>query len=135
MVPGLTPTHVLPPTAHNLDGVDIPGPLEPLANVLLVKVKDAADVSAGGIVLPDQVCGGWEGGNAMDGGSEREWHVLYGALRGVLVLIPLLSYHAKKKYHQAKEKPTEGEVIAAGPGRQHPETGVLMPMPVKAGTF
>lgn len=29
--------------------------MEPLANVLLVKVKDAEDVSAGGIVLPDQV--------------------------------------------------------------------------------
>ena len=42
-------------TAHTLDGQEIPGPLEPLANVLLVKVKDAADVSAGGIVLPDQV--------------------------------------------------------------------------------
>ncbi len=40
---------------HNLDGVEIPGPLNPLANVLLVKVKDAADMSAGGIVLPDQV--------------------------------------------------------------------------------
>jgi chaperonin GroES len=34
---------------------------------------------------------------------------------------------------QAKEKPTEGAVIAAGPGRLHPETAVLMPMPVKAG--
>lgn len=34
---------------------------------------------------------------------------------------------------QAKEKPTEGEVVAAGPGRQHPETAVLMPMPVKPG--
>ncbi|TFJ86580.1 hypothetical protein NSK_002237 [Nannochloropsis salina CCMP1776] len=74
--------------AHNLDGQEIPGPLEPLANVLLVKVKDAEDMSAGGIVLPDQ----------------------------------------------AKEKPTEGEVVAAGPGRQHPETAVLMPMPVKPGS-
>lgn len=45
----------LPDIVHNLDGVDIPGPLNPLANVLLVKVKDAADISAGGIVLPDQV--------------------------------------------------------------------------------
>lgn len=73
--------------AHVLDGQEIPGALEPLQNVILVKVKDAADVSAGGIVLPDQ----------------------------------------------AKEKPTEGAVIAAGPGRLHPETAVLMPMPVKAG--
>jgi co-chaperonin GroES (HSP10) len=41
--------------AHVLDGQEIPGALEPLQNVILVKVKDAADVSAGGIVLPDQV--------------------------------------------------------------------------------
>lgn len=34
---------------------------------------------------------------------------------------------------QAKEKPTEGSVIAAGPGRLHPETAVLMPMCVKPG--
>ena len=50
-----THTHTRARTAHNLDGQDIPGPLEPLANVLFVKVKDAADMSAGGIVLPDQV--------------------------------------------------------------------------------
>jgi co-chaperonin GroES (HSP10) len=36
---------------------------------------------------------------------------------------------------QAKEKPTEGEVVAAGPGRLHPETAVLMPMCVKPGAF
>jgi len=34
---------------------------------------------------------------------------------------------------QAKEKPTEGEVIDAGPGRLHPETAVLMKMCVNPG--
>jgi chaperonin GroES len=34
---------------------------------------------------------------------------------------------------QAKEKPTEGRVIATGPGREHPDTGVRMEMPVKVG--
>lgn len=33
----------------------------------------------------------------------------------------------------AKEKPTEGVVVACGPGRTHPDTGVLMPVPVKPG--
>lgn len=40
-----------------LDGQEISGPLNPLHNVILVKIKDAADISAGGIVLPDQVRG------------------------------------------------------------------------------
>ena len=31
------------------------------------------------------------------------------------------------------EKPKEGTVIAAGPGRVHPETGKLLPCPVKEG--
>lgn len=30
-------------------------------------------------------------------------------------------------------KPKEGVVVAAGPGKQHPETGKLMPCPVKEG--
>jgi hypothetical protein len=38
-----------------LDGQEISGPLAPIHNVILVKVKEAADVSTGGIVLPDQV--------------------------------------------------------------------------------
>ncbi len=33
----------------------------------------------------------------------------------------------------AKERPTEGKVIAAGPGRIHPETGVQLDMAVKIG--
>ena len=34
---------------------------------------------------------------------------------------------------QATERPTEGVVVAAGPGRLHPHTGVRIPNPVKAG--
>jgi len=33
----------------------------------------------------------------------------------------------------AKERPTEGKVISAGPGRIHPETGVQLDMAVKIG--
>ena len=33
----------------------------------------------------------------------------------------------------AKERPTEGSVVAAGPGRVHPESGVHMPIAVNAG--
>jgi len=34
---------------------------------------------------------------------------------------------------QAKEKPTEGTVLAAGPGKFHPQTGVRITCPVKEG--
>lgn len=34
---------------------------------------------------------------------------------------------------QSKERPTEGEVIAAGPGKLHPHTGVRITNPVTAG--
>ena len=34
---------------------------------------------------------------------------------------------------QAKERPTEGVVVAAGPGRLHPHTGVRIQNPVKPG--
>lgn len=33
----------------------------------------------------------------------------------------------------AKERPTDGMVVAVGPGRIHPETGVLMTMAVEVG--
>lgn len=72
-------------TAHMLDGQEIPGPLEPLANCILVKVKDAADVSAGGIVLPDQVRAGGGlclcGVHACSGGRWKEGG--YGANQAV----------------------------------------------------
>ena len=34
---------------------------------------------------------------------------------------------------QSQEKPTEGVVVAIGPGRTHPETGVLIPLPCTIG--
>ena len=34
---------------------------------------------------------------------------------------------------QSKERPTEGEVVAAGPGKLHPHTGVRITNPVTAG--
>lgn len=34
---------------------------------------------------------------------------------------------------QAKEKPSAGIVVAAGPGKAHPDTGTVVPMPVAAG--
>ena len=34
---------------------------------------------------------------------------------------------------KAKEKPTEGLIVDVGPGRAHPETGVIIPPPVSAG--
>ncbi len=34
---------------------------------------------------------------------------------------------------QSKEKPTEGVVIAMGPGKTHPETGVAVDLPCAVG--
>jgi chaperonin GroES len=39
----------------------------------------------------------------------------------------------KKKLIKSKERPTEGEVIAAGPGKLHPHTGVRIHNPVSKG--
>ena len=70
-----------------LDGADIRGPISPLGNNILVKVKDTLTATAGGILLPDQ----------------------------------------------AKERPTEGLVVASGPGKIHPFTGVRITNPIKEG--
>ena len=70
-----------------LDGQEIRGPITPLGNLVLVKVKDTLTATSGGILLPDQ----------------------------------------------AKERPTEGLVIEAGPGKLHPFTGVRITNPVKVG--
>lgn len=70
-----------------LDGQEIPGPITPLGNLVLVKVKDTLTATSGGILLPDQ----------------------------------------------AKERPTEGLVIEAGPGKLHPFTGVRVTNPIKVG--
>jgi chaperonin GroES len=73
--------------AFTLDGEEIRGPITPLRNFILVKVKDTLTATAGGILLPDQ----------------------------------------------SKERPTEGLVIAAGPGKIHPFTAVRIQNPIKEG--
>lgn len=71
-----------------LDGQEIRGPITPLGNFILVKVKDTLTATSGGILLPDQ----------------------------------------------AKERPTEGLVLEAGPGKLHPVTGVRITNPIQVGT-
>lgn len=80
---------VAPPTSgvYTLDGEEIRGPVTPVANFILVKVKDTLTATSGGILLPDQ----------------------------------------------SKERPTEGLVIAAGPGKVHPFTAVTIENPIKEG--
>jgi len=70
-----------------LDGEEIRGPIKPLGNFILVRVKDTLTATQGGILLPDQ----------------------------------------------AKERPTEGLVIAAGPGKIHPFTAVRIHNPIQEG--
>jgi chaperonin GroES len=74
--------------ARKLDGITIEGDLQPMANNLLIKVKEALAETKGGLFIPDN----------------------------------------------AKERPTEGTVIAHGPGRIHPETALLLNIAVKTGT-
>jgi len=73
---------------YTLDGDEIRGPIRPLRNFILVKVKDTLTATSGGILLPDQ----------------------------------------------SKERPTEGTVIAAGPGKIHPFTAIRINNPIKEGT-
>lgn len=72
---------------YTLDGEEIRGPMQPVGNFILVRVKDTLTATEGGILLPDQ----------------------------------------------AKERPTEGLVIAAGPGKVHPFTAVRIDNPIKEG--
>jgi chaperonin GroES len=74
-------------STYTLDGVEIRGPITPLRNFILVKVKDTLTATAGGILLPDQ----------------------------------------------SKERPTEGLVLAAGPGKVHPFTAIRIPNPIQSG--
>jgi len=76
-----------PGGVNTLDGNEIRGPITPLGNIILVRVKDTLMATGGGILLPDQ----------------------------------------------SKERPTEGVVVAAGPGRIHPFTGKLIPNPIPVG--
>jgi chaperonin GroES len=72
---------------YTLDGDEIRGPLTPLGNLVLVRVKDTLTATLGGILLPDE----------------------------------------------SKERPTEGLVIHAGPGKIHPFTAVRIHNPIKEG--
>jgi chaperonin GroES len=74
-------------TGYSLDGEEIRGPITPLRNFILVKVKDTLTATEGGILLPDQ----------------------------------------------SKERPTEGLVVAAGPGKIHPFTAKRIDNPIKPG--
>mmetsp|Transcript_16603 Transcript_16603/g.22851 ORF Transcript_16603/g.22851 Transcript_16603/m.22851 type:complete len:242 (-) Transcript_16603:1151-1876(-) len=71
--------------SNKIDGITISGDLTPLSNNVLVKVKEIASSTSGGLFIPDN----------------------------------------------AKERPTEGTVVAAGPGRVHPETGLLITIAVQ----
>lgn len=73
--------------ANRMDGLTISGDLVPLQNNLLIKVKEAAASTQGGIYIPDN----------------------------------------------AKERPTEGVCVAAGPGRIHPDTALQLECAIKAG--
>ena len=74
-------------TGYSLDGEEIRGPITPLRNFILVKVKDTLTATEGGILLPDQ----------------------------------------------SKERPTEGLVVASGPGKIHPFTAKRIHNPIKPG--
>lgn len=89
-VPSFTTIDRTPSRLHaeaTLDGQEIRGPITPLGNNILVKIKDTLTATSGGILLPDQ----------------------------------------------AKERPTEGLVVAAGPGKIHPHTGVRITNPITEG--
>ena len=81
------PLSSTPPGVYTLDGEDIRGPITPVSNFILVKVKDTLTATEGGILLPDE----------------------------------------------SKDRPTEGLVMAAGPGRVHPFTAVRITNPIEKG--
>ena len=72
---------------YTLDGETIRGPITPLGNLILVKVRDTLSATGGGILLPDE----------------------------------------------SKVRASEGVVLAAGPGKIHPYTGVRITNPIKEG--
>lgn len=72
---------------NKMDGIPITGELKPCSNNLLVKVKEAASETTGGLFIPDN----------------------------------------------AKERPTEGTVMSAGPGKVHSESGILQTIAVTEG--
>lgn len=72
---------------HRLNNYNLPGPLSPLGNNVMVKPNKVDDKSTGGLFL------------ATEQG----------------------------------ERPKDGVVVSAGPGKTHPDSGVLHPCPVKVG--
>lgn len=72
---------------YRLNNYVLPGPLKPLNNQALVKLRQKSEQTGGGLFVPTE----------------------------------------------ETEKPKEGIVIAAGPGKQHPDTGKLLECPVKEG--
>lgn len=72
---------------HRLNNYVLPGPMKPLGNQVLVKMRKVQEQTDGGLFVPTA----------------------------------------------DTEKPKEGNVIAAGPGSVHPETGELIACPVKEG--
>mmetsp|Transcript_31385 Transcript_31385/g.23316 ORF Transcript_31385/g.23316 Transcript_31385/m.23316 type:complete len:249 (-) Transcript_31385:23-769(-) len=82
-------SHVKYYAKNMVDSMEIDGELTPVADNLLVKVKEAISRTESGLYIPDN----------------------------------------------AKEKPTEGMVVAVGPGRTHPDTSKLFDMSVQAGEF
>lgn len=72
---------------YTLDGEEIRGPIQPVGNYILVRVKDTLTATEGGVLLPDD----------------------------------------------SKERPTEGLVVASGPGKIHPFTAVRITNPIKEG--
>jgi chaperonin GroES len=74
-------------TVYTLDQHEIRGPITPVNNIVLVKVKETLQATNGGILLPDQ----------------------------------------------SKSRPTQGVVIAVGPGKIHPHSGRRIHNPINVG--
>jgi chaperonin GroES len=73
--------------ANKIDGIAIDGHLSPVSNNVLVRVKEVAATTAGGLYIPEA----------------------------------------------AKERPTEGAVVAVGPGRVHPASANHFAVEVQVG--
>jgi len=76
-----------PVMESRLNNYVLPGPMRPLGNQVMIKLRKADDKTTGGLFVPTQEV----------------------------------------------EKPKEGTVVMAGPGKAHPETGKLIECPVKEG--
>jgi len=61
-------------TAHTLEGKPISGPLLPLSNFVLVKVREAKEQTFGGIILPDQAKERSTAGSVVSVGPGKTHH-------------------------------------------------------------